>query len=151
MQQILHRSVCVGLLALLGLCLQARGDPGGPVPAPTAIRRADFSVRLPGAAFAAMETISPDHIRWHVRFLAHDLLEGRGTGQRGGDLAAEYMATQFAEYGLKPAGDKATYMQKVPMVGITPGADTRFSFVPAKGKPVDLKPLDDYVAYDHTH
>ena len=88
MRQILHRSVCVGLLALLGLCLQARGDPGGPVTAPTAIPRADFSVRLPGAAFAAMETISPDHIRWHVRFLAHDLLEGRGTGQRGGDLAA---------------------------------------------------------------
>ena len=97
MQPILHRSVCVSLLTLLGLGLQAQGDPGGPVAAPTAIRRADFSVRLPGAAFAAMETISPDHIRWHVRFLAHDLLEGRGTGQRGGDLAAEYMATQFAE------------------------------------------------------
>jgi hypothetical protein len=41
-------------------------------------------VRLPGAAFAAMQTINPDHIRWHVRFLSHDLLEGRGTGQRGG-------------------------------------------------------------------
>jgi len=119
MQQIVHRSVCVGLLTLLGLCLQAQGDPRGAVPAPTAIRRADFSIRLPGAAFAAMETISPDHIRWHVRFLAHDLLEGRGTGQRGGDLAAEYMATQFAEYGLKPAGDNGSYLQKVPLVGVT--------------------------------
>jgi Zn-dependent M28 family amino/carboxypeptidase len=41
-------------------------------------------------------------------------------------------------------------MQKVPMVGITPGADTRFSLVPAKGQPIDLKVLDDYVAYDQT-
>ena len=37
----------------------------------------------------------------HVRYLSHDLLEGRGTGQRGGDIAAEYIATQFALYGLK--------------------------------------------------
>ena len=77
------------------------------------------SVKLPGPAFVALETINPEHIRWHVRFLSHDLLEGRGTGQRGGDLAAEYIATQFAEYGLKPAGDHGTYMQKVPLVGIT--------------------------------
>jgi Zn-dependent M28 family amino/carboxypeptidase len=150
MQQILHRSVCVGLLALLGLCLQARGDPGGPVTAPTAIPRADFSVRLPGAAFAAMETISPDHIRWHVRFLAHDLLEGRGTGQRGGDLAAEYMATQFAEYGLKPAGDSGSYLQKVPLVGVTTLPDTTFSLVPHHGAAMELKPLTDYVATDQT-
>ena len=40
-----------------------------------------------------------------MRYLSHDLLEGRGTGQRGGDIAAEYIATQFAEYGLKPAGE----------------------------------------------
>jgi Zn-dependent M28 family amino/carboxypeptidase len=150
MQQILQKSVCVSLLTLLGLCLQAQGDPSGPVPAPTAIRRADFSVRLPGAAFAAMETISPDHIRWHVRFLALDLLEGRGTGQRGGDLAAEYMATQFAEYGLKPAGDNGSYLQKVPLVGVTTLLDTTFSLVPQHGAAMNLKPLTDYVATDQT-
>ena len=150
MQQILHRRVCVSLLTLLGLCLKAQGDPGGPVEAPTAIPRADFSLRLPGAAFAAMETISPDHIRWHVRFLAHDLLEGRGTGQRGGDLAAEYMATQFAEYGLKPAGDNGSYLQKVPLVGVTTLPDTTFSLVPQHGAAMELKPLTDYVATDQT-
>jgi len=97
-----------------------------------------------------METISPDHIRWHVRFLAHDLLEGRGTGQRGGDLAAEYMATQFAEYGLQPAGDNSSYLQKVPLVGVTTLLDTTFSFVPQHGAAKDLKPLTDYVATDQT-
>src|SRR5881394_1958175 len=115
-----------------------------------AVRPPSIPHRLASPAVAAIQAIKPENIETHVRFLSHDLLEGRGTGQRGGDLAAEYIATQFALYGLKPAGDKATYMQKVPMVGITPGADTRFSFVPAKGKPVDLKPLDEYVAYDQT-
>jgi len=108
------------------------------------------SVKLPSAAFAALETINPDHIRWHVRYLSHDLLEGRGTGQRGGDIAAEYIATQFAEYGLKPAGDHGTYMQKVPLVGITTLPDTQFSLVPKRGETMNLKPLDEYVAYDQT-
>jgi Zn-dependent M28 family amino/carboxypeptidase len=106
--------------------------------------------RPSSAAFAAMETINPERIRAHVRFLSHDLLEGRGTGQRGGDLAAEYIATQFAVYGLKPAGDNGTYMQKVPMVGITPLPETTFSLVPSSGSPMILKVLDDYVAYDQT-
>ncbi len=114
------------------------------------VRTRTVSRRLPGTAIVALQAIKPENIETHVRFLSHDLLEGRGTGQRGGDLAAEYIATQFALYGLKPAGDKDTYMQKVPMVGITPGSDTRFTLVPAKGKNVDLKPLDEYVAYDQT-
>src|SRR5574337_1164688 len=81
-------------------------------------------IALPAGARKAMNSIDPEHIRAHVRFLADDLFEGRGTGQRGGDLAAKYIATQFALYGLKPAGDNGTYMQKVPLVGITPAADT---------------------------
>jgi len=111
--------------------------------------RGQNSVRLPGTAIAAMQKIDPERIRAHVRFLAHDLLEGRGTGQRGGDIAAEYIATQFAIDGLKPAGDNGSYMQKVPMVGITPEPATSFSFA-GPGGTVNLKVLDDYVAYDQT-
>jgi Zn-dependent M28 family amino/carboxypeptidase len=114
-----------------------------------------FGSHLPPAAIAAMQSIRPTNIEQQVRFLSHDLLEGRGTGQRGGDLAAEYIATQFALYGLQPAGDKGSYLQKVPMVGITTTADTRFTLVPAAEKSsdikaIDLKPLDEYVAYDQT-
>jgi len=112
-------------------------------------KRASDSVRLSGAAVAAMQKIDPERIRAHVRYLSHDLLEGRGTGQRGGDIAAEYIATQFALYNLKPAGDNGTYLQKVPMVGITPATETTFSLVSSNGT-VDLKPLDQYVAYDQT-
>ena len=109
-----------------------------------------ISVHFPPAAIAAFQKIDSERIRAHVRFLSHDLLEGRGTGQRGGDIAAEYIATQFALDGLKPAGDNGTYMQKVPMVGITLSPETTFSFVPANGSPRDLKFLSEYVAYDET-
>jgi Zn-dependent M28 family amino/carboxypeptidase len=108
------------------------------------------AARLPGTAIAAMQKIDPERIRAHVKFLASDLLEGRGTGQRGGDIAAEYIATQFALYGLKPAGDHGTYMQKVPMVGVTTLPQTTFSIVPARGPAIDLKPLTDYVAFNET-
>jgi len=131
----------------LVLCAEA-GAP--PAPAPVAAKRDEVSVRLPSAAFAALETIDPEHIRWHVRYLSHDLLEGRGTGQRGGDIAAEYMATQFAEYGLKPAGDNGSFLQKVPFVGITTLPDTQFSLAPKQGSALHLKALDEYVAFDQT-
>src|SRR6266436_1033596 len=109
-----------------------------------------MSVHFPPAAIAAFQKIDAQRIRAHVRFLSHDLLEGRGTGQRGGDIAAEYIATQFALDGLKPAGDNGTYMQKVPMVGITLAPETTFSLVPANGSARELKPLSEYVAYDET-
>lgn len=109
-----------------------------------------MAFHFPPAAVAAFQKVDADRIRAHVRFLSHDLLEGRGTGQRGGDIAAEYIATQFALDGLKPAGDNGTYMQKVPMVGITTAPETTFSFAPAKGSARQLKPLSEYVASDET-
>ncbi len=109
-----------------------------------------MSVHFPPAAIVAFQKIDGERIRAHARFLSHDLLEGRGTGQRGSDIAAEYIATQFALDGLKPAGDNGTYMQKVPMVGITLAPESTFSFVPANGSPRELKPLSEYVAFDET-
>jgi len=46
--------------------------------------------------------VSETALRAHLSFLADDLLEGRGTGQRGGDLAVRYLETQAALIGLKP-------------------------------------------------
>src|SRR5262249_10784883 len=108
------------------------------------------SAHLPPAAILALQKIDVEHIRAHVRFLSADLLEGRGTGQRGGDIAAEYIGTQFWLYGLKAAGDSGTFFQKVPMVGVTPAPETSFELVPNKGDALKLKPLDQYVAYDQT-
>jgi Zn-dependent M28 family amino/carboxypeptidase len=93
----------------------------------------------------AIEMPDAEKIRTHVKFLSSDLLEGRGTGQRGGDIAAEYIATQFALYGLKPAGDDGTYFQNVPMVGVKTLASTSFKLVPASGENLPLRNLDDFV------
>src|ERR1017187_3925299 len=73
---------------------------------------------LPPAARAAAASIDPEKIRAHVRFLSLDLLEGRGPGTRGAELAAEYIATQFAVNGVAPAGDGGTYFQHVPLIAI---------------------------------
>jgi Zn-dependent M28 family amino/carboxypeptidase len=107
-------------------------------------------IQIPGVAIAALQKIDPENIRAHVRFLSSDLLEGRGTGQRGGDIAAEYIATQFALYGLKPAGDGGAFLQRVPMVGVTTAPETTFSLLPDSGAAVELKQLDQFVAYDQT-
>jgi hypothetical protein len=64
---------------------------------------------------AAMQSIRPESIRAEMRFLSDDLLEGRGTGTRGYQIAAEYMATEFEGMGLQGAGENGTYFQGVPL------------------------------------
>ncbi|MBV8113614.1 MAG: M28 family peptidase [Silvibacterium sp.] len=106
---------------------------------------------VPDAARQAAASIDPEKIRAHVRFLADDLLEGRGPGTRGGDIAAKYIGTQFALYGLQPAGDNGTFYQKVPLYAVHTIEDqTKFSFVPDSGSPVELTYGSDYVTKDQT-
>ena len=106
---------------------------------------------LPAGARAAAAGIDGEKIRAHVRFLSLDLLEGRGPGTRGGELAAEYIATQFALAGVAPAGDDGTYFQRVPLYAVHTVEDkTKFSFVPADGATLDLAYGDEIVAKDQT-
>src|SRR5271157_3567399 len=106
---------------------------------------------LPPAARAAAASIDPEKIRAHVRFLSLDLLEGRGPGTRGAELAAEYIATQFALAGVEPAGGNGTYFQRVPLVAVHTVEDkTRFSFVPLSGQPIDLAYGSEIVSKDQT-
>src|SRR6202521_6430502 len=92
--------------------------------------------------------ISADRIRAHVKFLSSDLLEGRGVGARGGDLATEYIATQFALAGAKPAGDNGTYFQKVPLVGVQTAPDATLSAAAAGGKDASFRWIEDFVGVD---
>src|SRR5579863_8406786 len=92
----------------------------------------------------AAQDISASNIRAHVKFLSNDLLEGRGPGTRGGDLATEYIATQFTLAGLKPGGDNATYFQAVPLIGITTQPSARL-VAEKDGKSVDFKWEEEFV------
>ena len=143
----MHKSVGLALLLVLSVSFtvaQAGKTATSPMPPVPKVPG------LPPAAEQTMAAINPDNIRWHVKFLAHDLLEGRGTGQRGGDIAAEYIATEFALYGLKPAGENGSYLQRVPMVGIITQPSSTYSLIPAKGQPLELRGKDDIVAMDET-
>jgi len=62
---------------------------------------------------AALSEFRPEAIHAHMNFLADDLLEGRGTGARGYDLAAKYVAAQLEAYGLEAAGTDGTYFQQI--------------------------------------
>jgi len=88
--------------------------------------------------------ISAARIRAHTKFLSSDLLEGRGVGVRGGDLATEYIATQLALAGAEPASDNGTYFQKVRLVGVETQPAATLS-AGLGGKQVDFAWLNDFV------
>src|SRR5580692_3491732 len=108
---------------------------------------------IPPAVKAAEASIDGEKIRAQVRFLADDLLEGRGPGLRGSEIAAKYLATQFALYGLKPGGDNGTYLQQINFVGtkVIP-EKTTMSLIPKKpaGNSIDLYSIDLKYADDYT-
>jgi Zn-dependent M28 family amino/carboxypeptidase len=107
---------------------------------------------LPAAAQQAMSLIDAEKIRATVKYLSDDSFEGRGTGQKGGDKAAAWIAAQFKSYGLLPAGDSGTYFQNVGFYGITTNPQqSQLQFVPQSGEPITLKFADDYVTTDLTH
>jgi hypothetical protein len=75
---------------------------------------ASCTTRPTGPAPPAVDSpVSAQEIRAHLEFLADDLLEGREAGTRGYDLAAKYVAAQFAAAGFEPAGSNGTYFQPV--------------------------------------
>jgi Zn-dependent M28 family amino/carboxypeptidase len=120
---------------------------------------AAFAQAIPPAVKAAEASIDGEKIRAHVKFLSDDLLEGRGPGLRGSELAAKYIATEFALYGLKPGGDDGTYLQQINFVGMNAiAAKTTFSLLPKKPESgmsidlysIDLKYGDDYTVSNRT-
>jgi Zn-dependent M28 family amino/carboxypeptidase len=92
---------------------------------------------------AAMITESA--LRAHIRFLASDLLEGRGPGTRGDELAQLYIATQLQSFGLEPIGSNGSWLQPVPLVGTTSKAPDVLS-INSGDKKLDLKYFADYIA-----
>lgn len=94
----------------------------------------------------ALREVTPEQFKSHIAVLANDSLEGRGPSSRGVRRATSYIASQFKQLGLEPAGDNGTYIQPVPMVGIK--VDPSVSLDLKKGsKSMKLKFIDDFVAY----
>ncbi|MBI2220285.1 MAG: M20/M25/M40 family metallo-hydrolase [Acidobacteria bacterium] len=104
------------------------------------------------AACAAVRLVAADapaidaaRVLNHIKVLASDDFQGRKPGTAGEDKTVAYLEAEFAKLGLKPGNTNGTYLQNVPMVGITPEAT---SLVLEKGgRKLELKYRDDYVAW----
>jgi hypothetical protein len=125
------------------------------------------TVALPAAAQAprtAAPLIDSMALRAHTYYLTHDLLEGRGTGRRGADVAALYLATEAERLGLLSAGTDGSFFQPVPVVEATvdsartglavTGPDGRrqefaygSGFIPNVGTPRTLVPFSGELVY----
>ena len=68
---------------------------------------------------------SAENMKAHMTFLSSDLLEGRDAGSRGFDIAADYVASQFRQLGLTPAGDNGSFFQHVPLWASRPTSQGR--------------------------
>jgi Zn-dependent M28 family amino/carboxypeptidase len=99
------------------------------------------------AADAAVKVIRPEAIAAHMRFLSDALLEGRGTGERGHEIAARYVAAELEAMGLSPAGVNGTWFQPLPLRGtnLIP-EQTSFELV-REGKSQKLVLDQDYIIY----
>ena len=97
----------------------------------------------------APSTISIDRIRADIKYLASDQLQGRGVGSRGEELAVDHIALQFEKAGLKPAGEKGTYFQSVPLVMVTTGPKATLAMI--KGNvTTSFQLLDEFAGVSKT-
>jgi len=125
------------VIALIFLSACSETKPQAPVEtAPPDTQRIPIG-QLPGIDMAAVVS--------HTKVLSSDLFEGRAPGTKGEELTVNYLIDQFKKAGLKPGNTDGTYVQKVPLVGITP---TPAPLVFRKGATQQtLKWRDDVVAW----
>ncbi len=100
---------------------------------------------------------TPDHkasainearLRAHLEFLASDLLEGRGPGTRGDELAQAYIVSQLRQLGFRPAGTSPDgWRQLVPLRGVTTTSPETVTFKHGSDQ-LTLKHSDDYILND---
>lgn len=104
-----------------------------------------LSVSAPPPVAAAPLTADEQRIAADVNALADDRMEGRETGTRGYDLAAEYAAKRFREIGLQPAGDDGTFFQRVPLLKATREAEGAALVVKRGGREIALRFRDQFL------
>jgi hypothetical protein len=63
--------------------------------------------------------VKADDLMAHIKILSADEFEGRAPGTAGEEKSIEYLTAKFKELGLAPGNPDGTYIQKVPLAGIT--------------------------------
>jgi Zn-dependent M28 family amino/carboxypeptidase len=133
--------VAVFILAA-GFTAVGLAQPQSPPPATPAVA----SSLVPQAVERAAHTyITQAALAAPVRFLASDLLEGRGPATRGDQLARLYLQTELEGMGYQPAFANGAWQQPFDIVGIKAQFPKVWSFSGKNGK-VDLSWHDDFIA-----
>src|SRR5580658_10718659 len=102
--------------------------------------------RGPSPPAAALASFSGDGILNHIRVLSSDEFEGRGPGSKGEQLTIKYLEDQYRSAGLEPGNPDGTYLQSVPLVGITPDSSMKLTLT-GHGRTLEPKFEDDFVAW----
>ena len=119
------------------LCAAACSSQTPPPAATSATASGPTLAQLPGVDMTAVLA--------HTRTLSSDEFEGRAPGTDGERRTVDYLVSEFTKAGLKPGNPDGTFIQKVPLVGITP---TPAPLVFRKGdRQQTLKWKDDVVAW----
>lgn len=87
--------------------------------------------------------ISAASILRRVQTLASDEFEGRAPGAAGEEKTVDYLVAEFKRLGLKPGNPDGTYIQKVPLVGVTSKVESTFT---AGGRDITFAPITEYTA-----
>ena len=95
----------------------------------------------------SLPAIDPAVVLGHVKALASDAFEGRAPGTPGEEKTVAYLVDAFKKLGLKPGNPDGTYVQKVPLVGITPTAAPLTISGGSGSGPATLAWRDDVVAW----
>jgi Zn-dependent M28 family amino/carboxypeptidase len=95
---------------------------------------------------ASMPKIDQQKILDHIKVLSSDEYQGRAPGTQGEELSVKYIQDQFKQLNLKPGNPNGTYIQKVPLVGIT-GAERKPLTLTKGAAKQSLKWSDDVVAW----
>ena len=103
------------------------------------------SKMVENSAVIAFPGIDANAVLQHTKVLSSDEYEGRAPGTRGEDLAVRYIVDQFKSIGLKPGNTDGSYIQKVPLVGITTDPNVTLTFN-KEDKKLTLMFKDDFVA-----
>lgn len=91
----------------------------------------------------ALDTINAGSLLSEIKTLSSDDFEGRKPGSPGEQKTIAYMQGQFQQMGLKPGNPDGTYLQKVPLAGITSKSQAD---IEVKGKKLSLTDKKDYIA-----
>ena len=138
----------IGNLAVLMLLVTCSAVSLGQEVSPSPAISPSPSPAIDGEAIGIASRINQNVLHGNLRFLADDLLEGRGPGSKGDSIAQLYLESQFKRMGLSPIESLNSYRQKFPMQGLTSVAAKTWSIGSAKNglNPIEFQYFKDYIA-----